>query len=541
MKFSIPCIGRYCRRRHMRRTAEKAVLIALIGVTAVACIGVLTVSWNQIFAMNCHDCNLFWAVGRGMLNGLVPYRDLFESKPPGIFVLSSISLLWTDSRIAAGVMVAIATVALAIVPAAYMVPLFKHHSRTRRIRFLCTGLLFGAAMVFYVGRSSFNFMPEQFGALFGALYVLTIALLSGRHTTRVCHVRTILGGACIFGAGFMKEPFVITAVAGGLLLSYSVAEAKENVVYPVLMSGGFLVAALLGLGFFKPYVFIYLKTMLGSRIESGEGSLLTRAFTPESYESIWINISAYSHYIAVLLIAMLGIAFIRSTHRSVRQKRYVVHGIFVVLAVYLLVTSVFTGGSLQYSQHYLFPIPGYIALFFLVMRDIEKHLHTWHMKFFGFGATLLLALVSTTFPHDGFHALASVTEAEETGEARVAAELDALLDRCDVDRYLYIGTIGRKLYGYTKHSPLGPLFFQHDIYFDGEDTANLRAEFFSSVRKSSIIVYDRKHSVPLGKWGINMYIRRNFTETPWPCAKDLIPTGQETLYFRKIPSSVRGK
>ena len=40
------------------------------------------------------DVLIYLTVGRGILNGLRPYVDLFESKPPGIFYLSSISLLF---------------------------------------------------------------------------------------------------------------------------------------------------------------------------------------------------------------------------------------------------------------------------------------------------------------------------------------------------------------------------------------------------------------------------------------------------------------
>jgi hypothetical protein len=39
------------------------------------------------------DYLLYTVVGRGILNGLTPYIDLFESKPPGMFLLAAVSLL----------------------------------------------------------------------------------------------------------------------------------------------------------------------------------------------------------------------------------------------------------------------------------------------------------------------------------------------------------------------------------------------------------------------------------------------------------------
>ena len=44
------------------------------------------------------DLNLYFSVGRGLLNHLQPYADLFEDKPPGIFFLSALSLALTGDN-----------------------------------------------------------------------------------------------------------------------------------------------------------------------------------------------------------------------------------------------------------------------------------------------------------------------------------------------------------------------------------------------------------------------------------------------------------
>ena len=41
------------------------------------------------------DSPIYWAMGRGILNGRTPYIDLFETKPPGIFLLSALSIALT--------------------------------------------------------------------------------------------------------------------------------------------------------------------------------------------------------------------------------------------------------------------------------------------------------------------------------------------------------------------------------------------------------------------------------------------------------------
>lgn len=46
------------------------------------------------------DVLLYFAAGRGILNGLSPYIDIFETKPPGMFLLSALSLRVTgDERL----------------------------------------------------------------------------------------------------------------------------------------------------------------------------------------------------------------------------------------------------------------------------------------------------------------------------------------------------------------------------------------------------------------------------------------------------------
>src|SRR4051794_25138269 len=48
------------------------------------------------------DSAIYFTIGRGIVHGLVPYRDLFETKPPGVFLLAALSLLISgDGRSAA--------------------------------------------------------------------------------------------------------------------------------------------------------------------------------------------------------------------------------------------------------------------------------------------------------------------------------------------------------------------------------------------------------------------------------------------------------
>src|SRR4051812_43685219 len=92
---------------------QAAVVAALGLVAAKALIQLVLELTFQFHAPIGGDASVYLAVGRGILNGLAPYRDLFEIKPPGMFWLAGLSLaLGGDERLA----VFLQVVVLAAVP-----------------------------------------------------------------------------------------------------------------------------------------------------------------------------------------------------------------------------------------------------------------------------------------------------------------------------------------------------------------------------------------------------------------------------------------
>ena len=43
------------------------------------------------------DANAFYTVGKGMMNGVIPYRDLFEQKGPLLYVIYGIGYLFSPT------------------------------------------------------------------------------------------------------------------------------------------------------------------------------------------------------------------------------------------------------------------------------------------------------------------------------------------------------------------------------------------------------------------------------------------------------------
>jgi 4-amino-4-deoxy-L-arabinose transferase-like glycosyltransferase len=64
-------------------------LVAILGLTFL----LRMKFWNQPFQM---DEGVYAYIGWGMLDGLVPYKDVFDHKPPGIYLLYSLVFLLTE-------------------------------------------------------------------------------------------------------------------------------------------------------------------------------------------------------------------------------------------------------------------------------------------------------------------------------------------------------------------------------------------------------------------------------------------------------------
>src|SRR3989344_1885328 len=76
-----------------RSTIGMATLSILLMIAAIrGFMGTIMLIFQDVLTPYAGDTFLLAAVGRGILNGLIPYADLFEAKGPGSFLTSAFSL-----------------------------------------------------------------------------------------------------------------------------------------------------------------------------------------------------------------------------------------------------------------------------------------------------------------------------------------------------------------------------------------------------------------------------------------------------------------
>lgn len=514
----------------MRHSLARAVriipAIALAGI-ALAAVAYVSIDLGRRLAYEWMgpyngDTTIFWAIGRGILNGLIPYRDLFETKPPGIFLLSSI-LLWLspDGRLAAILQTAIfVLLPLTIVLAAHFA-----HARLRwhgEWLLLSSTAILSILLSLYSADRSGEFQVEAFGALFACAYAAVIAW----NPRPLGWKRILLASACLFGAIGLKEPFALTTFAIALLLAHHPKDLVRTFCIPAGITAISGVAALALLGYLDPYRTMYLPEMLGKHIVSGI-PLAERGWL---LEWLFHDLSLTSSFLAVGIAVLAALALFGRLHVSVRIRDMAFVLASSIAASYLLALAVGIGGS-YWNHHFVFAVPGYAALLIVVVREIRRHWNSAHGRIM---AALLFAIAMTaSFTHTrgDFRVNAMIAADVKASTQEEARMIDTVLDACGIDRYLFLGGNGSQPYAFTLHSPIGPMFFQYDYWFDDSRPAFQRS-ILDAVDNAFFVVYENVYAGNVSGQ-IRSILDAEFSADPWPCAKDA-PQSSRYRYLYRI-------
>lgn len=193
----------------------------LWGVAALSCAALVIGAWHlwpvvllEARGSTKSDVLLYLIVGRGLLNGLIPYVDLYESKPPGMFFLSALSLKTTGGE---ALLAALAALLLISVPACIAFVGWKRSAGRAvayRIALAAVAGLLGILLSLYVEEKSGMLQTELFGGMIGSLYAVSLALQRGPETRWSITFHALL---LLITIG-VKETFLLTTVAAALIL-----------------------------------------------------------------------------------------------------------------------------------------------------------------------------------------------------------------------------------------------------------------------------------------------------------------------------------
>lgn len=551
---------------------------------AALCAGAAAAGWQlfRILALEIQgsiqsDVQLYLIVGRGILNGLTPYVDLYESKPPGMFLLSALSLALTDGE---ALMAWIATLLLVAVPLGIGAFAWRNgqtNDAASRLFVTLAALLTGILLSLYAEEKGGMLQTELFGGLLGALYALSVAWRRGKETPGSMFLHGILL-MLILG---LKETFLPIAIAAAAILCKDRLHFVRAFLVPLGVAAA-LGAILLALaGMLIPYLTIDLPSML---LRSGAGyeeplwlralsirrlyaELLPYATSPlfgATLILLWclrLQPPAGNRWKTPVLAALLGALLLASIHAlyavlSHAVARNLGGGSIVALVVWLSALLVLTAVLIVFLRtpdgQRLFPqIP--VAVLSLLLLSSAVGIGGYGGYHYAGAVPVYAALLLWSIPHGErlgmivapFVVIAALLYAPSDGHLRTlrdgrmlnfasqrpfVEQFDGMLDACSLDRYFVVGNYER--FAFAKHSPIGPLFApQNYQFFLPEDHPLVQQTKANLLTKNPIFVVSSGTEID---GAFSALLLQRYTQTPPPCAKDFLPLQDALVFFPNV-------
>ena len=482
------------------------------------------------------DAELFFLVGQGIRNNLTPYIDLFESKPPGIFLLTTLSLIVSQGNHFATILqvVGFATI-----------PVLLAYATKNRLLGLCLGMVLSA----YLAMRSGALLAEGFGAVFGCLYVFSIP----KQKDRLNLLWIGISSVAITLSISMKEPMILGLLAGTILLSKSTRHFVRAFIIPCIAAAILAIIALLTLQLCTIYMQNYLPLMFAGRLQVNIiDPLWLRGFAlPELATDAF---SFHPLFLLIILLAVLAIHTYRNLaiggilgYMASSSLLYIVVRAYLLLgqsggkpspflviltgctALCILITIGITSlckssrafllqtyaflffitlavgiGGTFYNQHFGFAVPGIFALFVFIVQDKKTWLHNTLFA-------LILLLCLTPFSYARYAKNMKPIIQRNADHAHMQTQtLDSLMEECGYDRYYALDT----RFPFSRYSPVGPII-GHQAYLESSHPMNVETRENVIHEADLIIVLNRNSMTD----GFQAMLNTHFTETVPPCAQ----------------------
>jgi len=516
-----------------------------------------------------NDATVYLSLGHGIVNGLRIYRDIFEIKPPGIFLISSLSIFLSKGFLFALVLQMFCYIAVPV--------LLVWHSKPNLFDRLL-GAIFGLSIAIFLADRTNGLQPEGYGAFFSFLYLLSIRKNS-----------LFLSASLLLAAIWMKEPFLLSICGAVLLLAEDIHFVVKRFLAPLLIAGIAALILLAVTGVLQDYFSLYLSEIFSGRL------LYTREFSSSNmpsfsveqpiwvrglmfrkvYEELpwlgfiiplfvfgslylkrgekkWVPVGILAVILALYLFRRTEIfwslfTFLKFTFPIqdpffrkllfeyvaaviffvaafififVKSKTLFFHVVFMLLAIYLTTLAVCMAGTFNW-HHFAFAAPAYFALYLLFRDSIEPYRYV-----FAFLIVLMAFIQPKMLIAKRFEAQAYSQEITARN-VRYSSEIDRILNECDIDRYMvWIKELNPG--AFTEHSP-SEFYYAQLVGFTGySQGADLkwRDRYLTSLRNASIFFSDDFSAVPEE---IKRILQEKFTDKN-PCVSD---TQDISVFFRK--------
>lgn len=493
------------------KTATKIKLLLL----AIAAAVIFALVFKRIASYELHhaynwDSPLYWTVGRGMLNGLKPYTDLYENKPLGVFLISAFSFWLTDDTIICNIISVLSVLLIAVLP---VIAVCADHKNIRKsdasiIRYALTFftvLLVGVLMAVYVEKRAGSFQAEAIGAAFSTLFIILVKMQSHVKTGAKRNILIAGSALAISCAVMLKEPFLLVSVFGAMLFVDSFKDFFRYIIIPCLI-GCLIIAAVLAVsGVIVPYFTVYLKQMLAAKITENS-SVLWKSL---NVLRLFKDLKKVSILLMVTMLLFVFFALVRIIKNRKNTAHLVFNVIKIIIAVYAASFCVSIGGQ-YFPHHFVFAVPVYCAILIFGAAFLLEYAPGESAP--NFSVLVLSILVLLAAAQKTGSSYKAYNETYDSLKTK-AEYVDELLDSYQAERYQFIGfNYDEKFFGLTKHSPQGPVFVQDPINFT--DTPTWFSESFSSQLETSDVIIVDQYSTQSLRRCVRDVVKKDFIIIP---------------------------
>ena len=473
------------------------------------------------------DTTMYYAIGKGMSHGLKPYADMFETKPPMIFFLASISYSLTGDYYLCNLLSFVFLALISLAPfISVIILLVKSKEKNPLIYalFALSTLFVGLLMGGYLQLRAGEVQVELYGSFFIIAYLLTAKAIK-TDSVKLYSPLVILSSVFLMIGVMFKEPFILVAFVCAMIFCTTLKDWLYRFILPCAYGGILGVLLLVCTGTFIPYLTIYLPHMMGNHI-SIYGSPIERM---KKFEKLLNDIGGYSGLLQGIIVSLSLYTIIRIFCEKVDDNRAIAQVIYfgekllkVIFIPYVISFTVGLGGQ-YYNHHYIFALPCYALMAVVAFEDLYVLLHSAKdvrsssrreadfIKKFTVGVLSAISIASLMgiylLPKPNYEHYEKILTYAQTMKDD-AEYVDEILDALGEDTYQYFGFNGPVFYCYTEHDPTGPVFFQ--------DPNNLKEDdnFFATNLKSQMQEVD-VYIVSYVKCGVltdfvNDYIAKNF-------------------------------
>jgi hypothetical protein len=224
----------------------------------------------------------------------------WDTKPPGIFLLSAISFKFFDSSVFTNYFQVFVLILTAAIPVTAYFSLSSYRSASKFAFAILAGLL----LALYSAERSGEVQTESLGAAFGCIAVFAMAMPNFEKRKILWTSIATIG---ILGACGFKEPFLFPLFGISLIFCKDIKDWLYRFVLPLAIAVSLGFVFLLVYGWLGDFLH-YFEFMSSTHI-SRYGSPFRRAM---QFHRLYEDMNAFSWGLAIAVFALLSLPFINS-------------------------------------------------------------------------------------------------------------------------------------------------------------------------------------------------------------------------------------